>query len=400
MKPVWCLLIMGFLASCSDRRHSNPFDPDNPQTGGHPMRLWAIPAERYVRLHWSMPELADLEAPYVLRVEEGQPGYTLVEGIPLTGTYVDQTVSPGQLQYVLEATVDGWNGIHRSDTSAVVQSRGDCWIASGYDHLSLLSARTTSLLPSVSPGTFIVDVSAAEMTLWAAGMPGGVIYGVEASTNGLFLAEDVATSVSIRSISASRSTSRILLAHSEGLSWFDPDRHTLEVWQSYSTPYPLVARLSPDEPGAWVWFSDGRVAYLPPDSSANTVGSLDHIDDLSPTGGRCCWIASPDGLYRGDENGVRQILDSPVSSVAGASSEQCWACLTDGSVVSVSSEGVVGESRALNGFRLCASGEEDVVWIAARDTTLWKLTRDLQPTAHLCLFDLPWTIVPGPLSLQ
>ena len=402
MRLPWCLLILGIFGACSDREHSNPFDPDNPQTGGHPLLLWAIPAERYVRLHWSVPGVPDLEAPTLLRIAEGQPADTLVREIPLSGAYVDREPALGTLRYVLEARVEGWSGIHRSDSSLAVTSTGDCWIASGYDRLSLLSARTTSLLPSVSPGTFIVDVSAAATTLWAAGMPGGVVYGFEASSAGPFLTEDVTTSLSIRAISASRITTRILLAHSEGLSWFDPDRHTLEEWQLDNAAAPVLARLSPDEAGAWVWFSNDSLAYLAPGSpSPVVVGSLEDISDLSPACDRCCWIGCAGGLYRGDENGILRVLDSPVSAVAGALPEWCWACLTDGSVIVVASDGVIlHASRPMGAYRVCASSEEAVVWVACSDTTLWKLSPGLQPWAHLRLFELPWAIVPGPLSFQ
>jgi hypothetical protein len=337
----------------------------------------------------------------VLRIRETYPPDTVLSDAPLSGTFVVQESSPEPLRYLLEARVLGWEGVHRSDTSVAVRSPGSCWIASGYDHMALLSPHTTSLLPSVSPGAFVVDVSSIVTSLWAAGMPGGVVFRIEASVAGPFLTEDAATSLSIRSISASWSSSRVLLAHAGGLTWFDPERRSLEAIPLNHSAPPRLARLAPDEEGAWIWFADDTLAYLPPGGGMPTASwKLPDVAELCPVAGRRCWAGAAEGLFLAGTDGLAEVSGMPVASVAGVSATECWLTSEEGSVQRMSADGSVMAHRELGGYRVCAASEQQVIWVASQDTTLWKLLPDLQIAAQLRLFEPPWAVAPGPVSFQ
>lgn len=53
-------LLALLLAGCSTRDHTNPFDPENPDTGGHPRLLTAVAGDGRVDLEWSVDPLEDL----------------------------------------------------------------------------------------------------------------------------------------------------------------------------------------------------------------------------------------------------------------------------------------------------------------------------------------------------
>lgn len=393
------ILVAGLLAACSSRTPTNPYDPLNPDTAGRPVRLWAIPAETFVRLHWAVPDAADLEGVTLLRIGEGGID-TVRAGIPLAGTFIDPTSDSRLLRYLLEVRVGGWSGIHRSDTSLAIPSPGECWVASGYDHLGLVSPWTSSLLPWVTPGTFIVDVTAKGGALYAAGVPGGILYRVTATAVGPEVTDDAATGLSVKTISASPSTSRLLIAHPGGLAWFDPNMHSLDTWPVNHPAEPLGARVAPDEAGAWVWYADQTVAYVAPGGTDLVIrGSRPGPRDIAPAPRRFCWIGDREGLWRIGEEGMVLISPTPALAVAAVSSDQCWACLADGSVALFSSRGGLIGSVPLEARLISVSQDDHTVWVVSRDGSLWKLMPDLRIAACLRLAEEPWAIVAG-VALQ
>ncbi len=128
------MTVSSLLSSCSSRDHNNPFDPKNPSTGGRPITITAIPCERSVTIYWSIPTMEALRDGRLMRQLEGYTSSVVVDDLSESGRAVDLLhPSARNRSYWLEIAVDGWGGIHTSDTSAVVLTPGACWLASGYD---------------------------------------------------------------------------------------------------------------------------------------------------------------------------------------------------------------------------------------------------------------------------
>ncbi len=395
----WGVVAAVLMTACSSREPSNPFDPANPTTHGRPMHLWAIPGDSFVRLHWSVPRMPDLEPPFLLRISPWGGVDTVLRRASWEGTLTDRAHWRQVLRYVLEARVRGWEGVHRSDTAYAVPSPGSCWLAFGSDYLSLLCPHTHAFLAGASAGTFVIDVASVGSTLWAAGMPGGIVVGVSVSHGAIVLTEDVATSLLLRAISASAGTRRVLLAHERGLAWFDPDRHSLHEWPVSLPSPPRIARLCPDGTDAWVWCEDGSLRLVREGGEALELGSLSSIRDLSPTLGGTCWAGGEWGLFRAAQGALLRIMPDPVSALWAATPDQCWACLTDGRLVCVSSDGTVAHAPALDGYLVAFSPDVPCVWAASTDSTLWKLSPDLSLLARVRMGRLPWCLRPGPICV-
>lgn len=66
-----CALVL----SCADRERTNPFDPNNPDTGGRPSLLEAVAGDGEAELSWEVEEMHDLEAYRLVRSNlSGPPG--------------------------------------------------------------------------------------------------------------------------------------------------------------------------------------------------------------------------------------------------------------------------------------------------------------------------------------
>ncbi len=71
------IVIMTALASaCADRERKNPFDPENPDTGGTPYLMTAVAENGQAQISWSAGELEDLSGFTLVRtvLDGGQPG--------------------------------------------------------------------------------------------------------------------------------------------------------------------------------------------------------------------------------------------------------------------------------------------------------------------------------------
>lgn len=383
---------LSLCAACSQRLPTNPYDPRNPQTQGRPLRLWAIPADHFVRLHWVVPDAGDLGAPLLLSPHDAAVE-TVATGLPLRGTWVDPWTGPGPRTYVLQVEVRGWAGVHRSDTCIALPSPGACWLAFGSDRVALLSASSPTFLPSTSVGVFVLDVAPGADVLWVAGSPGGTLSCVGLGEEGLFLREDLATSLSLRSLSVSAVSARILLAHGLGLTWYETPARRLVPWEA-SLPEPVVARLAPDEDAAWVYCRDESLWFVAPDGAgARALGYCPGVRELSPTTQRHCWVASRSGLFLASQEGLRSVHPHPTRSVASLSPELACAC-AQSHVFLARADGITQSARAMAGVRI-SRGEGSYLWVVTADSSVWKLTPHLQEAARLRLPEQPWAVAAG-----
>lgn len=74
------LLIL--LGSCSPREHDNPFDPENPDSHGHPDILAATAGDGEVRLEWGLGSYDDLQLLRLVRSDGRGGGLVLADSLP------------------------------------------------------------------------------------------------------------------------------------------------------------------------------------------------------------------------------------------------------------------------------------------------------------------------------
>jgi len=384
------------VTACSNRDHNNPFDPKNPSTGGRPITVTAIPSERSVTIYWSIPNMEALSNGTLMRQFEGHESSVVIADISESGRTVDLLYpSTRNRSYWLDVAADGWDGIHTSDTASVVLTPGSCWLASDHDGISLLSPKSSSLLPTVHIGSFIVDVSSGANGLWTAGMPGGYLNRVQIEQSTITRIDDLSTALQIAAISVARH-GRILIAHQDGLEWFDPDEHTLTPWPLFLSSEPVVARIAPEEDAAWLHTADGTLSFVPSDSEFPHMSwQIGQLHDLVPTEGRTCWAATVHGLIRIDvSDSIPITVSSMASAISPMSSESCWvASSVENQVSLLSANGEIVRRQNIPGIRLLSYSREDsVLWIVRDDDVLLKLNNDLSLAARVELPQTPWAL--------
>ncbi len=332
----------------------------------------------------------------LMRQLEGYTSSVVVDDLSESGRAVDLLhPSARNRSYWLEIAVDGWGGIHTSDTSAVVLTPGACWLASGYDGISLLSQNSSSLLPTVHVASFVVDISSGANCLWTAGMPGGYIHRVQIEQNTITLAEELSTALALTAISVARH-GKLLLSHQDGLAWFDPDERTLTPWPLSLNSESVIARIAPEEDAAWVHTSDGTLIFVPSDSpTPHASWQIGQLYDLAPTRGRTCWAATVHGLIRIDvSDSVPTTLNTMASAVSPMCAESCWVASSVGNSISlISSNGEVVRTETVSGIRLLSySRDYSVLWLVRDDRRLLKLNTDLGLAADIELPQTPWSL--------
>ncbi len=397
-KESYPLLVMILLlfSSCSNRDHDNPFDPKNPSTGGQPIELKAIPAPLFVTLHWEVPVMDDLEPARLLMRVIGSSTIVVRDGIMGDGScrhYCDPSES--EQAYWIETPVQGWSGLHRSDTSVVISSRGECWVASGYDRVGLFSPYSMSFLPAICLGTFLLDTASSGDSLWAIGSPAGYVHCVIRMDGAPVLIEEMSTGLSLSSFSLSRDH-RLLLAHSDGLTWLNPAEYRTSPWQVTLPAMPILVRLSPEGDAAWIWDRDGELLYVPVDSLAPTrQWSIGPLYDMEPSHGGFCWAATASGVIRvnREESSMREV-EIPARIVSVVDSTSCWASVPEERhVVLVHADGTMG--ACYEGFSASAldySKKDAVLWVSTIDARLLKFLNDGRVAANTSLDEAAWTL--------
>ena len=83
IKVIPGLVMLVALTGCSSRSHDNPFDPQNPSTGGAPVGLRVIANRDTVHFSWSPVEVDDLTDYLIYRAQDDQPmTYALTLPVP------------------------------------------------------------------------------------------------------------------------------------------------------------------------------------------------------------------------------------------------------------------------------------------------------------------------------
>jgi hypothetical protein len=389
------------VVTCSDRDRGNPFDPANHETSGTPIELSAIPNEEFAALHWYIPEGYDIEGGELLRSYGGTAPTSVLQGLLGAGSTRDYLYpeSPLGREYWLEVTVDGWNGVHRSDTAAVILSSGMCWVASGYDGVFLVSPTTSALFPGIQLGSFLVDMAPDRRSVWAAGAPGGIIYQVEESADSIIRSESFSTSLDVSSITVGND-GMVLLAHSSGLTWLDPRDYSLDPWVEDPEMRPTMVRLAPDTMTAWAYAGNSHLLRFTYPSTVPTGDwAIQGVSAISPAPNDVCWIAAQGDLYRAETIGtsVSRVITN-VTALAAVDDQRCW--VADQSLATVrlvSGQGAIIRSCDVSSPGLLAySASDSMLWVAGTDRKIWKFLPDLRTAMKVIFPTDPWSLAtPG-----
>jgi DNA-binding beta-propeller fold protein YncE len=118
------------LAGCSPRDHTNPFDPDHPDTRGRPDVVTAAAANGRVTLSWSLPAYADLEGGRLLRRTLSGGSIVLSDAPPLpVGEFVDSgVVNDSTYYYRLELDFAGDATPRATAERAATPGRRVLWV--------------------------------------------------------------------------------------------------------------------------------------------------------------------------------------------------------------------------------------------------------------------------------
>jgi DNA-binding beta-propeller fold protein YncE len=260
-------LLLPMLAGCSSRAHLNPFDPENPQTGGRPAGFAAIAGDRAVLLRWQAASSPQLLGYQVFRLAPGDTAFLPVTGLlPSNRTsVVDFSLLNGdELRYRLYFVFDrGLGGLPAED----VATPGPLvpWVADyGGGSLVRLSADGRHIAASLQPADLsrpvVVDVNPADGKVWSVGVASGVLVYDPNTTQQALIGEGLTQPVSVA------------VDRKNGSAWVgDAGSATVVHLQPWGAPADPPALSGLDYPGSlaldrangslWVVEQDGDLVH-------------------------------------------------------------------------------------------------------------------------------------------
>jgi len=105
------IVVLAALPACDKKptepKYDNPFDIQNPATGGDPFQLTAKIAGGGISLEWNKPDFADLQSYKIYRSEQKTSGYTELGTADANKTdYVDKAIENGRSYWYLVTVVN------------------------------------------------------------------------------------------------------------------------------------------------------------------------------------------------------------------------------------------------------------------------------------------------------
>jgi len=184
MRPFLALLVLLVAGSgCSSRERSNPFDPGNPSTRGHPIAFAALAGDGYATLTWQAVSGSGLVGYQAFRRAEGESSFRAISDVipPQLTRFTDFRLANGtdyhyQLYYVLSSGVGG-----RPAEDVATPGPLRPWVTDLRAHrlLNLTpDARHVAFRDEAFAGPTQVDVDRATGVVWACDPDGNrvVIY--------------------------------------------------------------------------------------------------------------------------------------------------------------------------------------------------------------------------------
>lgn len=287
------LLGLATLAGCSTRHHSNPFDPENPDTHGRPRLLSAVAGDAVVHLAWRQERIDDL-AGYRLERRGADGGVViLADSLGLDVSAWDDVTARNDstYDYVLRVRFAGRTDLVETPAETATPGRRVLWILEG---------RAGNPLQVSPDGRDVLG-------RWGHGAPGR--FDVDPATGDVLTGE----------------------AGAEGrLRRYAPGGEPLA---SAAFPGFLALSVMSTEAGAWVTGLDpGRLVRLGPDlrsvlSSDTLDANLQEVVFDRRTGD--VWASDVDNarvFHRRKDGGMTAVLgfELPVSLAVDPISGDCW----------------------------------------------------------------------------
>ncbi len=130
---VLLVLLLLFMMGCSDRERLNPFDPQNPNTGGAPTHFSAHSNRDTIFLSWKAMDVDDLSHYLLYRSENGAAfeDFRIID--PDVNSYSDVEIDYDvNYRYAVQAHTESEQGM-LSDTLQVTPGAFNFWITDYYD---------------------------------------------------------------------------------------------------------------------------------------------------------------------------------------------------------------------------------------------------------------------------
>jgi len=324
MRNLILIFICLFLISCSDREHTNPFDPENPTTKGAPTGVSVISNRDSVILKWNHMDVNDLLY-YLVYRKEGKGDLATYDTVNVsvpTGslrkrTFLDtMVVFDTKYSYAMQANTV-FNKGTLSDTVSIIPGPYNFWIADFYNYsVKRVTYDGVHVIKSdyfTSPIAIEADPQRNQFLI--ADYWNSCIYIINKNftTNSNIKLENKPVDIAINS---SEGEFYVLFLEQNQLATYSISGEKIET---VTLPFDVSfnTHLTYDSVASNVWISGDRADSVfqlvltnsPPDlkihSGIFNPGKI-YADPLN--GG--CWVTSDSGIIQISYHGVRQIYKS------------------------------------------------------------------------------------------
>ena len=133
MIRLFSIFLFFWLLGCAGRERNNPFDPDNPDTGGRVQNLSVLSERKQVSLTWSV--LSDAVSYYrVYKRQAGQPSFELIGHTQSTHFQTEAGYLEPVVYRVSAVSRSGYESA-LSDSVVITPGPYDYWVADYYGQL-------------------------------------------------------------------------------------------------------------------------------------------------------------------------------------------------------------------------------------------------------------------------
>jgi len=299
------------LVGCTGRDRDNPFDPQNPGTGGEPTGLRAVASCDQVDLTWTDQQILDLEAIQIWR-GVGPTGDDLGELLTTTPldaaalSFTDTSAENAVLyNYTVEFLFTGNDHAFLAPVEAEPGS-GVPWVGDpcGWG-LARLSPDGRRMMERVMTSALITDIQVDQEhhLLYASHMDGDRVVVLD-SRSGLYLREYAINSATGLDFKTADNLLAVTSYYEQQVAWITMDGAQSVTLSASSYPEAVALR---DSSLTWIAFEDGSVlrhdlrSETTSDTEAGLLRAVALADDAEGGG---CWVADRDGgqvAYIGDD---------------------------------------------------------------------------------------------------
>jgi len=278
MRPFLALLVLLVSGSgCSSRERSNPFDPGNPNTRGHPVGFMALAADGYATLTWQAVSGSGLLGYQAFRRAEGESSFRAISDLlpPQFARFTDSGLVNGtdyhyQLYYVLRS---GAGGRPAEDVATPGPLRP--WVTDLAAHrlLNLTpDARHVAYKDQAFVGPTQVDVDRVTGVVWTCDLYGNRVVIYEPRGDVRLVVDHLAAPRAV-AVDPSNATAWVCLEGENRVVHLDENGGPAFPEQIAPLLDPVAVAVDPSAGGVWVCEAAGR-AVRRVDAGGTTVWSV------------------------------------------------------------------------------------------------------------------------------